>query len=185
MAEKLASVCEEGREKSVAISIGNAMRREIYSLYFSLSCVAMTSLFAEEPSFSACRKADVSNTRANIHTCALRTKHKCAHRSAGFCLLRRSNVAPTNCSRTVPRDMNFLTTLWLHLPFSSRLCLFCYLSSSPPIPLSPLYPRGEVLLVIYTGWVDTQSEHDGNVDVRWQKFKIEFFLAKRMIYPWK
>jgi len=33
------------------------------------------------------------------------------HRSYAPCLLRRSNVAPRNCSQTVPRDANFLAAL--------------------------------------------------------------------------
>jgi len=46
------------------------------------------------------------------------------HRSC-FCLLRRSNVAPANCSGTVPRDMNFLTV--------SHDCIFCSLLAFLPL----------------------------------------------------
>jgi len=62
----------------------------------------LMSLFAEE-SFSACRKALASGSRTRAD--ARR------HRSYAPCLLRRSNVAPRNCSQTVPRDANFLAAL--------------------------------------------------------------------------
>lgn len=95
-------------------------------------------------------------TYVRIHVC---TVHKRGHRSR-FCLLRRSNVALTNCSRTVPRDMNFLATPWLHLPFSSFLSLltFRYLSSSPAISSRVGYtPPGQVSFMLggSTQWVDT------------------------------
>lgn len=96
-----------------------------------------------------------AHTHTHKHTRAcVCIVHKRGHRSR-FCLLRRSNVAPTNCSRTVPRDMNFLATLWLHLPYS-----FCF-SFASDVSLSivvsndlfsrRLYPRDNYRLYMLGG----------------------------------
>lgn len=176
-----------GREKNPS----HWQWEEILILFFSLSFsyVTVTSLFAEER--RSRRKADVSNTRANIRV--HRTEHKCATSIAGFCLLRRSDVAPTNCSRDCPAWYEFSRHPMIASPFlsslSSRHC--SVICRTLLRSLFRRYTPGEKYCWLYIqgGSTHKVGGHDsnGNVDVRWREFKIEFFLTRisRVIYQEK
>lgn len=119
-------------------------RRIVFRLWKS-RCIARVSTHA-------CSRTHVRTYMYELH------KHR--HRSYALCLLRRSNVAPRNCSQTVPRDMNFLATLWLRFSSSPFHALYLSLLSFrylfPSIDLSSpslVIPSGQVSLVIYAGWM--------------------------------
>lgn len=183
MAEKLA-LRVRGREKNPS-HIGSEKK-------FSFSLFRTSRWRHCLPKNRSRRKTDVSNTRANIRV--HRAEHKCArHRSRASVYSGDQMSLQRIVPGTVPRDMNFLATLWLRLPFSPRYPLATVLLSvvlSSDLSFAVITPGEKYCwLYIQGGSTHKVGGHDsnGNVDVRWREFKIEFFLTRisRVIYPGK